>query len=94
MPIDIASAAYQKAADIFLIITHPTAKSIIAQLNISERTSAELITGEFPISAIRKQLQKLISVEVVRKEQLGTEVYYKLSHGRIDVLNAAAARLL
>ena len=94
MPINIASAAYEKAADIFSILTHPAAKSIITKLNQVECTTGELVTGEFPVSAVRKQLQRLISIEVVRKEQLGNEVYYKLSHGRIDTINAAAARLL
>lgn len=94
MQIEIASAAYEEAADIFSIITHPAAKSIIKQLNKVECSAAELVTSEFPISAIRKQLQRLISIKVVRKEQLGNEVYYKLSHGRIEIINAAAARLL
>jgi DNA-binding transcriptional ArsR family regulator len=97
MPQAIADAAYRRAAEIYTILSHSTALHILTVLSEyqnRECSAAFLVTGGIPLSAVSYQLKRLISIGAVRRETLGNKVYYKLSHGRIETINAAAARLL
>jgi len=94
--ITIPSAAHKKAADIFSTIALPVSSFVIYTLaENSELTAKQLATktgNALPV--VQRILPKLLATGVIRKETMGVEVYYKLVHGRLETINAAAARLL
>lgn len=94
----IAKAAYKHAAVIYAILSHPTALHILTvldqQQNIGTCPAPFFITEGISLSAVTCQLKRLIDIKAITKETLENKVYYKLSNGRIETINGAAARLL
>lgn len=90
----IKPSAFRKTAEIFQTISHPTALHILQSLEThTECSTRSLETSTMSINAIRTHLNKLISFGIVRRESMGSEVYYKLTNGRIERLSAIASEL-
>ncbi|WP_287101330.1 hypothetical protein [Hydrotalea sp. AMD] len=93
--IQSATAAHRAALTIFTVITNPTAVHVINYLQREkEGTIREMETDEMNISRIRKAVSNLIDIGVVRRESVGTNVYYKLIYEKLGRINSAAARIL
>ena len=92
----IPSAAHKKAADIFSTISTPNSILVIqALVNQQELSSKQLaVITKLSISQVHRVMANLIVISLARKETMGVEVIYKLVHGRLETINAAAARLL
>ncbi len=91
----LALAAYKRAVDVFKTMTSPASIHILARMEKEAEVKAmELVTSTHKYRIILRHLKKLESLSIIRKERLGNDVAYKLNHGRLEVVNSAAARIL
>ena len=94
-PSKIAVSAYAKGAEVFETVNNPIVLHLMTTLEFRRNLLAvELTTDDYKVPLVLKYLRKMEAIGLIRKDKLGRETSYILNHDRLDIINAAAARLL
>jgi len=90
----IPLAAYAKAAFIYNHLSKPVTTYILRCLEQEERTAPQMVNATYSHRLILSSLKVLHNLGLVRQEKLGNDTNWKLIHGKLELFNNTAARLL